>query len=221
MSDINSANENHHVTNISWIWLWISLWHNSVYNIYDEMSRLVKASSSNQSPYKTKPRNLSSLRFAYHLTLVYSFLLTVNNLWFLNRSYLEWNECLNIKTCKYFVANESSMGDFHPLEVVGHGSETQLQARHYSIPHCVFLHTPLPLLPLIIGDVYSSSQFAVILCRLLSLQPFLCHSSTRVFNLALHPRNRYSDFHPLRITKVSVAAHDASQQKRDVESVLF
>ena len=70
---------------------------------------------------------------------------------------------------------------------------------HYSIPQCLFLHTPLPLLPLIIGDVYWGSQFAVILCRLLSLQPFLCQSSTRVFNLALHPRNRYSDFHPLEL----------------------
>ena len=33
------------------------------------------------------------------------------------------NECLNIKICKCLVSNQTN----HPLEVVGRGSETQLQ----------------------------------------------------------------------------------------------
>ena len=35
--------------------------------------------------------------------------------------------CLNIKICKYLVSNEPNMSNFHPGEVVGRGSETQLQ----------------------------------------------------------------------------------------------
>ena len=35
--------------------------------------------------------------------------------------------CLNIKICKCLVSNETNMSNFHPLEVVSRGSETQLQ----------------------------------------------------------------------------------------------
>ena len=35
--------------------------------------------------------------------------------------------CLNIKICKCLVSNETHMGNFHSLKVVGHGNETQLQ----------------------------------------------------------------------------------------------
>ena len=35
--------------------------------------------------------------------------------------------CLNIKICKSFVLNETDMSIYHSLEVVGRGSETQLQ----------------------------------------------------------------------------------------------
>ena len=35
---------------------------------------------------------------------------------------------LNIKMCKCFVQDETDMSKFHRLEVVGRGSETQLQA---------------------------------------------------------------------------------------------
>ena len=35
--------------------------------------------------------------------------------------------CLNIKICKYLSSNSTNMGNFWPLEVVGRGSETQLQ----------------------------------------------------------------------------------------------
>ena len=35
--------------------------------------------------------------------------------------------CLNIKICKYYKSNYTNVGYFQPLEVVGHGSETQLQ----------------------------------------------------------------------------------------------
>ena len=39
----------------------------------------------------------------------------------LNHGHLERNVCLNINICKYLIFN------FHPLEVVGRASETQLQ----------------------------------------------------------------------------------------------
>ena len=35
--------------------------------------------------------------------------------------------CLNIKICKCVVLNSTNMSNFHPLEVVDRGSETQLQ----------------------------------------------------------------------------------------------
>ena len=35
--------------------------------------------------------------------------------------------CLNIKICKYLCSNETDMNNFQPLDVVGCGSETQLQ----------------------------------------------------------------------------------------------
>ena len=35
--------------------------------------------------------------------------------------------CLNVKICKCLVSNYTNMIYFHPLEVVGRGSETQLQ----------------------------------------------------------------------------------------------
>ena len=34
---------------------------------------------------------------------------------------------LNIKICKYLCSNQTNMSNFQPLEVVGRGSETQLQ----------------------------------------------------------------------------------------------
>ena len=37
------------------------------------------------------------------------------------------NEVLNIKISKCFVSNQTNMSNFHPLEVVGRGRETQLQ----------------------------------------------------------------------------------------------
>ena len=37
------------------------------------------------------------------------------------------NECLNIKICKCLDTNQTNMSHFHSLEVVGRGSETQLQ----------------------------------------------------------------------------------------------
>ena len=45
----------------------------------------------------------------------------------LNHSYCELNECLNITICKYLVSNSTNISNFHPLEVAGRGSETQLQ----------------------------------------------------------------------------------------------
>ena len=41
--------------------------------------------------------------------------------------YWEWNVCINIKICKCLVSNWTNTSNFHPLEVVGRGSETQLQ----------------------------------------------------------------------------------------------
>ena len=35
--------------------------------------------------------------------------------------------CLNIKICKYLLSSQINMSNFQPLEVVGRGSETQLQ----------------------------------------------------------------------------------------------
>ena len=35
--------------------------------------------------------------------------------------------CLNIKICKFFCPDETKMSDLQSLEVVGRGSETQLQ----------------------------------------------------------------------------------------------
>ena len=35
--------------------------------------------------------------------------------------------CSNIRICEYFVSKETNVSNFHPLEVVGRGSETQLQ----------------------------------------------------------------------------------------------
>ena len=35
--------------------------------------------------------------------------------------------CLNIKICKYLFLKYTNMSSFQPLEVVGRGSETQLQ----------------------------------------------------------------------------------------------
>ena len=45
----------------------------------------------------------------------------------LNRRYWERKVCLNIQICKSLVSNLSDIHEhFHPLEVVGRGSETQL-----------------------------------------------------------------------------------------------
>ena len=48
-----------------------------------------------------------------------------------NHCYWEWNECSNIKISKYFVWNYTNMSNFHPMEVVGRCSETQLQVCEY------------------------------------------------------------------------------------------
>ena len=34
--------------------------------------------------------------------------------------------CLNIMICKYLVSNYTNINNFHSLEVMGRGSETQL-----------------------------------------------------------------------------------------------
>ena len=44
-----------------------------------------------------------------------------------NRSYCEQDVCLNSNICKYLVPHETNMSNFHQLEVVDRGSETQLQ----------------------------------------------------------------------------------------------
>ena len=44
----------------------------------------------------------------------------------LNRSNLERNLCVNIKICKSLISNQTNISNFHPLEVVARGSETQL-----------------------------------------------------------------------------------------------
>ena len=38
---------------------------------------------------------------------------------------MESNAYLNINICKRLVSNSTNMSNFHPLEVVDHGSETQ------------------------------------------------------------------------------------------------
>ena len=46
--------------------------------------------------------------------------------------------CFNIKICRCLVSNLTNVGNFHPLEVVERGSETQLQLErklNYSIKH--------------------------------------------------------------------------------------
>ena len=45
----------------------------------------------------------------------------------LNHCYWELHEHLNIKICKCSVSHWTNMSNFHQLEVVGRGSETQLQ----------------------------------------------------------------------------------------------
>ena len=45
----------------------------------------------------------------------------------------EWNECLNIKIYKFVVSNLYNMSNCHPLEVVGRGSETQIQVGEKNI----------------------------------------------------------------------------------------
>ena len=46
----------------------------------------------------------------------------------LNHSYLQWNEWLNMKILKcFFCQIQRNVSNFHPLEVVGRSSETQLQ----------------------------------------------------------------------------------------------
>ena len=42
-------------------------------------------------------------------------------------TYWERNVCLNRTICKLYVTNLTNMSNFHQLEVVGHGSDTQLQ----------------------------------------------------------------------------------------------
>ena len=44
-----------------------------------------------------------------------------------NHCYCECNKCSNIKISKCLVSNETLMSNFHPLEIVGRDSETQLQ----------------------------------------------------------------------------------------------
>ena len=49
---------------------------------------------------------------------------------FMSRSkhcYWERNACLNINIFKYLFPNETNVINFHPLEVVDRGSETQLE----------------------------------------------------------------------------------------------
>ena len=46
----------------------------------------------------------------------------------LNHCYWKLNHSLNIKICKFFISNSTIICNFKPLEVVGRGSDTQLQA---------------------------------------------------------------------------------------------
>ena len=45
----------------------------------------------------------------------------------LDHCYWKLDSCLNIKICKYLRLNSTNLSNFQPLEVVGRGSETQLQ----------------------------------------------------------------------------------------------
>ena len=45
----------------------------------------------------------------------------------LSHCYWERNTCLNNNTCKCLVSNLTNMNNDHPLEIVGRGSDTQLQ----------------------------------------------------------------------------------------------
>ena len=64
---------------------------------------------------------------------IFSFILLITTFVVFNFFYLstelywEWNVCLNLKICKYVCSNWTNMSIFQPLEVVGRGSETQLQ----------------------------------------------------------------------------------------------
>ena len=51
----------------------------------------------------------------------------ISRLTCLNRRYWEQNASLYIKICKCLGSIETKMSNFHPLEVVGRVSETQLQ----------------------------------------------------------------------------------------------
>ena len=61
----------------------------------------------------------------YFILLGFIFLICFINC--LNRSYWERNACLYIKICKCFIFLKINMSNFHPLKVVGRGSDTQLQ----------------------------------------------------------------------------------------------
>ena len=45
----------------------------------------------------------------------------------LTRSYWERNVCLNMKIYKCLVSNAINISNYHPLEVVRRGSDTQFQ----------------------------------------------------------------------------------------------
>ena len=51
------------------------------------------------------------------------------DLWcpFNSQYFWKWNVCLKSRIWKCLVSNETNMSNFQPLEVVGRGSETQLQ----------------------------------------------------------------------------------------------
>ena len=54
----------------------------------------------------------------------------------INHTYWKSHECLNIIICKCLVLNRKNMKIFHPLEVVGHGKETQLEVDEKLIVNC-------------------------------------------------------------------------------------
>ena len=61
--------------------------------------------------------------------LIHFLLITTIFVWLVNQITVIGNEnvCLNIHICKYFCSYWTNMSNFQSLEIVGRGSETQLQ----------------------------------------------------------------------------------------------
>ena len=88
-----------------------------------------------------------------------------------NHCYWEWNVCLNIKICKYLCSNYTNMSNFQPLDVVGRGSETQLQVgenfkkfiqQNKGWIQCIIINYKCCSLPVRQWDCYASIFYASI-----------------------------------------------------------